>query len=229
MVSGVNGEKLGIVDGIYNDNETEVPAWAAVRSDLSGSAVSLVPLATATVHGDTLHVPFDEEQLASAPHHDPGRALSRQDEIDLFRHYRVSYDTGADSEPSDLSGDAMTRSEERLLVHTESHAVERVRLRKHVVTEYQQVTVPVRREELRIEREPVEPASGRADPGATAAFGGDEELEIVLYAERPVVATETVAVERVRIGKRTVTAEETVSGEVRREEIELDTDPEGPR
>ena len=60
-------------------------------------------------------------------------------------------------------------------------------------------------------------------------MGGDEELEIVLYAERPGVATETVAVERVRIGKRTVTAEETVSGEVRREEIELDTDPEGPR
>jgi uncharacterized protein (TIGR02271 family) len=140
----------------------------------------------------------------------------------------------------------MTRSVEQLRVRTESRAVGRVRLRKHVVTEYEQVTVPVRREEIRLEREPADGpgtdvdhqtgvvssspvgAAGTAAPGQTS---GDEQHEVVLHAERPVVRTETVPVERVRIGKQTVTDHETVAGEVRKERIELDTDPDdhGPR
>ena len=142
--------------------------------------------------------------------------------------------------------DAMTRSEEQLRVRTESQAVGRVRLRKRIVTEYEQVTVPVRREEIRLEREPADGpgtgvghqtdaasssavgAVGAAVPGQT---GGNEEHEVVLHAERPVVRTETVPVERVRVGKQTVTDHETVGGEVRKERIELDTDPgdHGPR
>jgi stress response protein YsnF len=141
---------------------------------------------------------------------------------------------------------AMTRSEEQLHVRTESQAVGRVRLRKHIVTEYEQVTVPVRREEIRVEREPVDgpgtdvghqtggvstsPASaaGATVPGQA---GGGNEHEVVLHAERPVVRTETVPVERVRVGKQTVTDHETVGGDVRKEQIELDTDPDdhGPR
>ncbi len=262
-VIGGDGEKLGVVDGIYYDNNTDTPSWAAVRSGLFGHHVSLVPLAAASLHGDELHVPFDKQQLRSAPHQDPDRELTPEDEIELFGHYGVAYDTTADPElaagpapdapttvgdrdadRSAAADGAMTRSEERLRVHTESQAVGRVRLRKHVVTEYQQITVPVRREEIRIERVPVdEPdapapvaidpsgagpidgsAAGQADPGTTSAV--DDEQEIILYAERPVVRTETVAVERIRLGKRTVTDQETVGGEVRREEIELDTDPE---
>jgi stress response protein YsnF len=145
------------------------------------------------------------------------------------------------------AGDAMTRSEEQLRVRTESQAVERVRLRKHIVTEYQQVTVPVRREEIRLEHEPVggptaeggaglvagagaevDSAAGGAIvdavPGQVGAgqIGAGEEHEIVLHAERPVVRTETVPVERVRVGKQTVTEQQQVGGEVRKEEIELD-------
>jgi uncharacterized protein (TIGR02271 family) len=119
-------------------------------------------------------------------------------------------------------------------VRTESEPVERVRLRKHVVTEYRQVTVPVRREEIRIEREPTGDAEAPLDEGTVQAGAGagetrqaDDQQEIVLYEERPVVHTETVPVERVRMGKRTVVDEETVVGEVRREQIEVDVDPEG--
>ncbi len=49
---------------------------------------------------------------------------------------------------------------------------------------------------------------------------------MTLHAERPVVQTEAVAVERVRLGRETVTDTETVSGEVRKEQIEMD-DPTG--
>jgi uncharacterized protein (TIGR02271 family) len=120
---------------------------------------------------------------------------------------------------------AMTRSEERLNVGTETREAGRARLRKHVVTEQQQVSVPVSHEELRVEREPITDANrGDAYDGPSIS---EEEHEVTLRAERPVVSTETEAVERVRLGTETVRSEETVSGEVRKEEIEVDDDVRG--
>ncbi|SFP45417.1 conserved domain-containing protein [Amycolatopsis arida] len=117
--------------------------------------------------------------------------------------------------------DTMVRSEERLRVGTEQEETGHVRLRKYVVTDEQQVNVPVRREEVRIEREPISEADrGRA---GTAEIG-EEEREVTLRAERPVVRTESVPVERVRMGTEQVTEEQTVSGQVRKERIEVDDD-----
>jgi uncharacterized protein (TIGR02271 family) len=116
--------------------------------------------------------------------------------------------------------DAMTRSEEQLRVGTQTQEAGRARLRKHVVTEHQQVSVPVTHEEVTLEREPITEANrGAAYDGPAIS---EEEHEVTLHAERPVVDTEAVAVERVRLGKETVTDRETVGGEVRKEEIELD-------
>ena len=47
---------------------------------------------------------------------------------------------------------------------------------------------------------------------------------MVLHEERPVVAKETVPVERVRLDKETVTEQETVSEDVRKEQIDTDVD-----
>jgi uncharacterized protein (TIGR02271 family) len=80
----------------------------------------------------------------------------------------------------------------------------------------------VSREEVTLEREPVTDAN-RGDAYDGAAIS-EEEHEVTLHAERPVVATEAVAVERVKLGKETVTEQETVGGEVRKERIEMDTD-----
>ncbi|MCU1530844.1 MAG: photosystem reaction center subunit [Arthrobacter sp.] len=116
--------------------------------------------------------------------------------------------------------DAMTRSEERLNVGTEKQATGRARLRKYVTTENVTQTVPVQREEVRIEREPITDAN-RAD-----AMGGpdlsDEEHEVILHEERVVVNKETVPVERVRLDTETVTDEVTVDEEVRKEHIDTD-------
>jgi len=118
--------------------------------------------------------------------------------------------------------DAMTRSEEQLQVGTEQVQAGRARLRKYVVTEQQSVQVPVSREEVRVEREPI------TDANRDAALSGgaitEEEHEVVLTEERPVVSTEAVPVERVRIGTETVTDQETVTGDVRKEQIEVDDD-----
>ena len=115
---------------------------------------------------------------------------------------------------------AMTRSEERLSVGTQSTEVGRARLRKFVVTENVTQTVPVTREEVRVEREPITDANiGNAMDGPAIS---EEEHEVVLHAEQPVVAKESVPVERVRLDKDTVTEQQQVSETVRKEQIEME-------
>jgi uncharacterized protein (TIGR02271 family) len=119
---------------------------------------------------------------------------------------------------------AMTRSEEQLRVATERYAAKRVRVVKYVVTEEVQVTVPIRREEIRIEEIPL----GDDAPGATGALGavgtGGLPETIVLHTERPVVTTEVVPVERVRLRTEWVEEQVRVRDEVRRERVDVDQD-----
>jgi uncharacterized protein (TIGR02271 family) len=114
----------------------------------------------------------------------------------------------------------MTRSEEELRVGTEQRATGKARLRKHVVTEHVQTTVPVQREEVRVEREPI------TDANADAAMDGpalsDEEHEVTLHEEEVTVDKRAVPKERVRLDTETVTDERTVDEDVRKEEIDLD-------
>ena len=139
---------------------------------------------------------------------------------------RSAETAGRDTEGHDTSGsdtdDAMTRSEERLHVGTETREVGRARLRKYVVTENETRTVPVSREEVRIEREPITDAN--RDDALSGPDLSEGEHEVTLHAERPVVEKETVPVERVRLDTETVTDQETVNEEVSREEITPDTD-----
>ena len=114
----------------------------------------------------------------------------------------------------------MTRSEEQLHVGTEKVQTGRARLRKYVVTEQQQVTVPVSREEVRVEREPITDAN--VDRAMNGPEISEEEHELVLTEERPVVAKETVPVERVRLAKEAVTEEKQVTADVRKEQIETE-------
>jgi uncharacterized protein (TIGR02271 family) len=241
-VHGSDGQTLGKIDAIYFDNATGAPEWAAVKTGLFGSHVSLVPLAQASWDGDTLTVPFDKRVLNSAPHHNPDAEISAADEDELYRYYGITGDRSAAAadastdggrrnlasatgvEGRDISGPttdtAMTRSEEHLRVGTETRETGRARLRKYVTTEHQQVTVPVSHEEVTLEREPISDAN--RDDAYDGPTISEEEHEVTLHAQRPVVATEAVAVERVRLGTETVTKQETIAGEVRKEQIELD-------
>jgi len=134
----------------------------------------------------------------------------------------TGYDTSGPT-----TDDAMTRSEERVRTGTEQREAGRARLRKYVTTEQQQVTVPVTREEVRVEREPI------TDANRDAALSGpdlsEEEHEVVLNEERPVVTTEAVPVERVRLAKDQVQDEQTVNVDVRKEQIETEGDAPGGR
>jgi uncharacterized protein (TIGR02271 family) len=125
------------------------------------------------------------------------------------------------------SDEAMTRSEERMNVGTATEQTGRARLRKYVVTENVQQSVPVSREEVRVEREPVTEANrGAAMSGPDIS---DAEHEVTLHEERPVVEKEAVPVERVRLAKERIPGEETVGGDVRREHIETEGDTDSGR
>jgi stress response protein YsnF len=135
-----------------------------------------------------------------------------------------------DNDRSPDAGEAMTRSEERLVAGTEVYEAGRARLRKYVITEDVQITVRVRREELRLEQETL-PTVSRGlveDPdvfGPDEVYGGPDGgtvFEIVLHEERPVVTTEIIPVQRVRLTKLVHTDDHVVTGRVRRERIEVD-------
>ncbi len=125
------------------------------------------------------------------------------------------------------SDDAMTRSEERLRVGTERHETGRARLRKYVVTEDVEQTVPVRHEEVRVEHEPI--TERNRDEAMRGQAIGEDEYEVTLHEERPVAHTEAVPVERVRMVSEEHTEEETVRGKVRKERIEEELPEEDPR
>ncbi len=245
------GNKIGKVGQVYLDDTTGAPEWATVKTGLFGTSQSFVPLAQASMDGDRLRVPYGHDEVKEAPRVEDDAHLSPQDEAGLYRHYGMS-DTYGDTTGNvgtigdhdrdgvsddvegrtvgyDTSGpttdDAMTRSEERLNVGTEQVQAGRARLRKHIVTEQQQVTVPVTHEEVRVEREPI--TEGTYDKAMSGPELSEEEHEVVLTRERAVVTTEAVPVERVRLSKEQVQEQQTVSAEVRKERIELDGDVAG--
>ena len=237
---GAGQSKLGTIDSLYADREDGDLTFATVNTGKFGSKTSFVPLGEATLQGDNVVVADDEELVSSAPQIDEDSDLSPEEEQRLYAHYGLSGNenynaqftagTGMGNEHGtvghDTSGpttdNAMTRSEEQLRVGTESVEAGRARLRKYVVTENVTQTVPVSHEEVRLEREPITDANvGNALDGPAIS---EEEHEVVLHAERPVVAKEAVPVERVRLDTETVQEQQAVSEQVRKEQIELDAD-----
>jgi uncharacterized protein (TIGR02271 family) len=244
-----DGDKLGKVGHLFLDDETGRPEFVSVNTGLFGTNESFVPVADATFDGERLTVPFSKDKIKDAPNVDAESGhLDPSDEDILFDHYgmtgtsagtdwddlgRDHLDTGV-SAPDDQDGavghdtsgpttdDAMTLSEERVEVGTTSQETGRVRLRKYVTMETETVTVPVRKEKAVLEREPItEDNLGDATSGPDIS---EEEHEVVLHEDRPVVEKTVEPVERVRLGTETTTEDETVTESVRKEHVETDGD-----
>jgi uncharacterized protein (TIGR02271 family) len=230
------GDKIGSVGQVYVNDESGQPDWITVNTGLFGMKESFAPLQGSSFDGDNLVVPFDKSVVKDAPDIADSSHLDSDEQQSLYNYYgqylgagntTTGYrdgETSRGTEGYDTSGpttdEAMTRSEEHLSVGTQQVEAGRARLRKYVVTEQQTVSVPVSHEEVRIEREPITDANrGDAIDGPAIS---EEEHEVILHAEQPVVATEAVPVERVRIGTETVTENQSVSGEVRKEQIEVE-------
>ena len=226
--------KIGEIVDIYLDRQSGEPEWLAVKTGLFGTNVSFVPIRDASSHEDHVMVPFEKSQVKDAPNAKADGELSPEEERRLYEHYGqefgdFDYDRDRDEAGTvgrDTSGpttdQAMTRSEEELHVGTQQRETGRARLRKHVVTENVETTVPVTREEVRVEREPITDAN--VDSATDGPAISEEEHEVTLHAEEPVVEKRAVPKERVRLDKETVTEDRTVSDEVRKERIEAEGD-----
>ena len=149
------------------------------------------------------------------------------DQRELYSYYELEWlesrsDTilpeGTGGGGPELERDAdqeLTRSEEELRVGKEQVETGRARLRKWVETEPVEADVDLRRETAEITREPINQPVGDVELR-------EEELEVPLHEERPVVEKQTVAKERIGIETDVTTERETVRDEVRKERVDVE-------
>jgi uncharacterized protein (TIGR02271 family) len=228
------GSKVGKIDQVYLDERTRTPVWVTVTTGMFGTRQSFAPIYGSQLSGNQIRLAVSKDLIKDAPSIDDDGQIGPGEQDALYRHYAghlgpvqpAGYDEVASGTEGvrgrDTSGPttdkAMTRSEEQLRVGTETVEGGRARLRKYVVTENVSTTVPVSHEEVRVEREPI------TDANRDAALSGEpiseEEHEVTLHAERPVVAKEAVPVERVRLATETVTENAAVNETLRKERIE---------
>ncbi len=242
------GNKVGAIGEIYVDERGGRPAWATVKTGLFGTKDNFFPIKSAKVkdNDEDIYVDIPEDTIKNAPKIDADEVLNDEEERALYEYYQEAWgddddsDTrgNAQSDEADTADDgaagggavghdtsgpttdnAMTRSEEEISVGTKRQEMGRVRLKKYVVTDHVTTTVPVEREEVRIEREDI------TDDNRGAATNGpelsDEEHEVVLNEEVPVIDKKVVPKERIRLDKETVRGEERVESDVRKEEIDV--------
>lgn len=274
---GSDGDKIGKVEQVFLDDNTEEVTFVTVNTGLFGTKESFVPVDGAQQDGDRFVLPYTKDVIKDAPNVDADQHLSPAEEEEIYRYYKMNYagtddryaaDTDrnavpaagtagtagyaevdrdatdrnstagiadvdrtvtdrdrtdrdlADRDRTDRSEGGVVRHEEQLHVGKEQRETGRARLRKYVVTEHENVDVPVEREEVRVERTPL--SGTEADSGTI----GEENVEVTLHEEHPVVAKETVGVEKVGLEKETVRDTERVEADVRKEQVEVETDAE---
>src|ERR1700761_1846067 len=253
----LEGSKIGKIGQGYLDDQTSQPLWVTVNTGLFGTRQSFAPIAGSKFDSDDVRLAVSKDTIKNAPNVDDDEHISGNEQDALYEYYGYAGDQAAEQAPAqggrDQGGyaegtadtaaaesgtgaaggrcagtdDAMTRSEERLNVGKETVQAGRARLRKHVVTENVTRTVPVSHEEVRVEREPITDAN-RDDAVAGEPISEDQH-EVTLRAERPVVEKEAVPVERVRLTTDTVTEDAQVNESVRKERSPAQKSPGGSR
>jgi uncharacterized protein (TIGR02271 family) len=221
------GDKIGKVEDIYYDEQTNQPEWIGIGTGFFGTKRVLVPVQGANLTGDGYTVPYDKDRVKDSPDIDADE-ISQETEADLYSYYGLEYgesrsDTGLPERTRGKAGydrtareGTITRSEEELQVGKRDVGAGRARLRKWVETEPVDVDVELQKETARVVREPVNET--------TDAEIGEDQLEVGLRSEEAVVGKQTVAKERIGLEKDVQTERQTVSDEVRKERVELEGD-----
>jgi uncharacterized protein (TIGR02271 family) len=220
-----DGDKIGSVEEIFYDEQTNQPEWVGIGTGFFGTKRVLVPLEGADLRGDALHVPYSKSHVKDSPDVDVDE-ISEDAERELYSYYGIQAserrsDTvlpeGREARKGRRGETEVTRSEEELQVGKREVGAGRARLRKWVETEPVEADVELRRETARVTREPV-------DRRATGAEIGEQEVDVELRGEEPMVRKETVAKERVGLEKDVETDVETVRDQVRKERVDVEGD-----
>lgn len=212
------GEQIGSVEEIYYDTQNSQPAWIGIGTGFFGTKRVLVPVEGAHAEGDGVNVPHSKAKVKDSPDIDSDE-ISRETEDELYSYYGVR-----GSAPSAEGHDktTVTRSEEELRVGKRATATGQARLRKWVETEPVSEDVELKQERARVTRE-------RVDQPVSGAEIGEEEVDVTLRGEEPVVEKQAVAKERIGVEKDVEVEQETVTGEVRKERVEVEGDTDETR
>jgi stress response protein YsnF len=225
-----DGDKIGSVEEIFYDHQTREPEWIGIGTGLLGTKRVLVPTQGASVTGDGITVRYEKDHVKDSPDIDSDE-ISERLERELYSYYdlqpseRRSESVLPEGERGTgrvAEGDTVTRAEEELQVGKREEEAGRARLRKWVETEPVEMDVDLKRETARVTREQV-------DRPVSDAEIGEDEVEVELREEQPVVQKQTVAKERVGLEKDVETERETVADEVRKERVEVEGDVDDRR
>lgn len=150
-VRAEDGDELGRLTELYLDGGSR-PAWASVKRGLLGGTETIVPLAGAEEVDGDLRLPHQRRLFDDAPDVDPDVELTEQEESVLLDHWGRGW-----APPSVEETDtAMTRSEEEVELGKRTvRRAERVRIKKVLVEDEVTKTVPVRREVIQLETDPL--------------------------------------------------------------------------
>jgi uncharacterized protein (TIGR02271 family) len=211
------GDKIGKVDEVFYDTETGQPEWIGLGTGFFGTKRVLVPVTGATTSDDGVVVAYAKDLVKDSPDVDSDE-ISPTLESSLYRYYGLGgYEPAATAPEAATDDGSVTRKEEELKVGTRSVEAGRVRLRKWVETEPVTADVELTRERAHVQRERIdEPVSGHDFR--------EEEVEVALRAEEPVVEKQAVAKERISIGKDAVSDTHRVTETVRKERVDVDRD-----
>ena len=238
-VTDADGQVVGTVEQVFNDDADGTPVWARVRA---GKVSRFVPLAGRRTAGDGFSVPFETKKIMSGPDMGVERHMSAE-QADELRHYyglMIPAQTGQPGQSGQAgqpgqagqvegqtrqaeagapsSDEWLVRTEERMAVGTEVLESGRVRLRKYVDVEPVEQAIHVFHEEYELERVPITAEERVRGPIA------EGNQEIVLHEERAVIKKEAVPVERVRLVAKKVAEDRTIRDELRKERIEVEAD-----
>ena len=229
-----DGDKIGKVEEIFYDQQTRVPEWIGIGTGFFGTKRVLVPVKGAAPYDDGLMVAYSKEQVKDSPDIDEDE-ISQQCEADLAAYYGLGYSqqrsqtglTEGGKRPSGASrsGDdeqSVTRSEEELEVGKRPVEAGTARLKKWVETEPVELDVELQREVARVSRERIDQPVGEHD-------FSEEEVEMPLHREKPVVQKQAVAKERVGLEKDVQTEKQTVRDELKKERVEVEGDVDEKR
>jgi stress response protein YsnF len=220
-----DGEKIGDVEEIFYDYSTRQPEWIGIGTGFFGTKRVLVPVEGASGNAEAFTVAYTKDQVKDSPDIDSDE-ISQETEQEIYSYYGLGYSERRSESglPEGTPGRAghedeasVTRSEEELQVGKRATESGQARLRKWVESEPAEVDVELRQETARVTREQIDHP---VDEGEL----GEDEVEMTLRKEQPVVQKQTVAKERVGLEKDVDVERETVRDEVRKERVEVEGD-----
>jgi uncharacterized protein (TIGR02271 family) len=207
------GEKIGKVEEIFYDHESRRPEWIGIGTGFFGTKRVLVPVEGAQLAEDGLRVAFSKDHVKDSPDIDEDE-ISQECESELTQYYGLAQPQRTVSSDADQ---AMTRSEEEIEVGKRDVDAGSARLRKWVETEPVELDVELHREVAHVTREPLNRPVGDHD-------FTEEEVEVPLHQEKPIVKKQAVAKERIGLEKDVETETQTVRDELRKERVDVEGD-----